>query len=77
MNKNEPAKDKIYQKSRLSAYDKEKKVLSPPLLRANEIGGGIAPSSWINDRLPNILWGILLRVRRSEDWRQKYTEIMD
>lgn len=77
MNKNEPTKDKIYQKSRLSAYDKEKKVLSPPLLRANKIGGGIAPSSWINDRLPNILWGILLRVRRSEDWRQKYTEIVD
>lgn len=77
MNEKELTNDKTHKKSRLSTYDRENKILSPPLLRINKIGGGIAPSSWINDRLPNILWGILLRVQCPKDWQRKYAKILE
>lgn len=39
----------------LKKYKQEGKKLAPPLARLN-----ITPSSWINDRLPEMLWAILI-----------------
>lgn len=65
----------IFNKSRLSNFARKGKRLSPPLLKYEDEGGKVAPSSWMNDRLPNMLWAILLRVQRPEEWRECFRAI--
>lgn len=65
----------IFNKSKLSSFARNEKRLSPPLLKYKDQGGDIALSSWINDRLPNMLWAILLRVQRPKEWRKCFKAI--
>lgn len=65
----------IFSKSKLSSFTRNGKKLSPPFLKYENEGGDIAPSSWINDRLPNMIWAILLRVQYPEEWRERFKAI--
>ncbi len=69
-------KSKLHAKSRLSSYGKNGKKLTPPMLKINESGGGVVFSSWINDRLPDILWCVLLRMQCPNDWKEIIMKIL-
>lgn len=69
-------KSKLHAKSRLSSYSKNGKKLTPPMLKINESGGGVVFSSWVNDRLPDILWCVLLRMQCPNDWKEIIMKIL-
>ena len=43
--------------SKLPDHKRHKKILSPPF---NNLPAPLTPKSWINERLPNMLWAVLL-----------------
>lgn len=48
--------EKRKMETKLSGHKREKKVLIPPFLKIDKL----AYSSWINDRLPEMLWAVLI-----------------
>ncbi len=67
----------IFSKSKLSSFARNGKRLSPPFLKYEDEGGNVELSSWINDRLPNMLWAILLRTQRPKEWRKCFKAIVN
>jgi hypothetical protein len=55
-----------HQKSRTSLQDHSQrgKTLLPPFLTKMP---GMSPSSWMNDRLPEMIWAVLLRVALGQE----------
>lgn len=54
---NKKRKNKKKNQTNLSKHKRKGKILNPPFL-AHDIN--LAPSSWVNDRLPELLWAILI-----------------
>lgn len=56
MAKKKKKKKRDRMESTLAEHHRHKKTLQPPFVRL----GNLTPSSWVNDRLPDMLWAVLI-----------------
>ena len=58
--------------SKLSSYKKEHKTLIPPLAQLDNL----KTISWFDDGMPSLIWAVLIRISRPDNWRDIFSEIL-